>query len=215
MSTGNSKNTKKVTYRDGTDDDVDYLSPLQGDVEIKLSKKPKKSNSFFASIYLLITLFLYVPVPITQFVIGIIYVNQCPFRQFLPIYMIISGILGILFVVVGLLIFLFFQPRICPGDRSLTIRILQPIFILLFLNVIGWWIAGQVLVLEIKVHVDITYPTVPEYCQLHLYKGAYVLIFVNYIVALITTILFIVRRIDNGSGSTAKKKKPNNLPMKK
>jgi len=65
---------------------------------------PKPPTGVFASIFFLITLLLYGGVPISQFVIGLIYVNQCTVRQFISIYMILSGIFGIAFVVVDLLI---------------------------------------------------------------------------------------------------------------
>lgn len=192
---------KKVTYQDQPEETTEYLVPVKINLAERRTKSISKDRSLFSSIYIVIILLLYAPVPISQFIIGILFVAQCRYRPFLPIYMILSGISGMLFFVVGLGIFLCHRT-----NRTKTAKILKPIFIFLFLLVIAWFITGQVIVFEIKVHVDITFPEVPEYCQVHLYKGAYVLIFVDYIVSLITIILLIVRRINvsNSSGSTKK-----------
>ncbi|CAF1270058.1 unnamed protein product, partial [Rotaria sordida] len=59
---------------------------------------------------------------------------------------------------------------------------------ILFLCVIGWFIAGQVIVFEVKLRVELFDPDLPEYCNKHLYKAAYVLIFVDYLIILFVVI---------------------------
>ena len=196
---------KKVTYKDPAEDNADYLVPLQYETTITLpsrtksTDKPAPQGGLFGSIYLPITLLLYAGVPISQFVIGFIYIGQCTVRQFIPIYMILSGFFGIAFVVVGLLIYMQIRKQAAasvsfdaPRANTTLLRILIPIFILLFLFVIGWWVAGQVIVFEVKFIVEFFDPVLPEYCHGNLYKPAYILIFVDYIILLIGILLCVV-----------------------
>lgn len=218
-----SSKSKQVSYEESTD----YLEPLQYDDHPSSSSAPhvvpskkvsteKKSSSpisYYASIYFLISILLYASVPITQFIMGIIYIGQCPIRQFLPIYMILSGIFGIAFVLVGILVYFLWRRYTYSYERpSLLVRTLKPILIFLFLFVLGWWIAGQVLVFEIKTRVDVVFPVLPEYCQVHLYKAAYVLIFVDYIVITLVIILAIVNRILGSDKPNDSKKKKTKRP---
>lgn len=207
-----SSKSKKVTYEESTE----YLEPLRNDLAPpppRRPPKPKKPSipiSYYASIYFLISLLFFLGVPITQFIIGIIYVGQCPFRQFLPIYMILSGAFGIAFVAVGVIIYVQWRRFTYSYERpSAFVRALKPILIFLFLFVLGWWITGHVLVFEIKTRVDLTFPVLPEYCQVHLYKAAYVLVFIDYIVLTVAIILAIVKKIVGSDGGDDSKKKSN------
>ena len=192
--------SKKVTYEDRHDDDTtDYLDPSPLNHPPK--KPPPPPISYYGSLFFLISILHYISVPITQFIIGIISVGQCPIRQFLPIYMILSGIFGIAFVLVGVI--LFWQCRRCDLSYKRPpafVRALKPLLIFLFLFVLGWWITGHVLVFDVKTRVDLVYPILPEYCQVHLYKAAYVLVFINYIILLVAILLAIIRRIIGGNG---------------
>ena len=209
--------SKKVTYEESTD----YLEPLQNDLESSThplpssrkskTKKPSIPISYYASKYFLVSILLYVSVPITQFVVGIIYVGQCPFLPFLPIYMILSGIFGIAFVIVGVIIYVQWRRFTFSYERPSTfVRTLKPILIFLFLFVLGWWTTGHVLVFEIKTRVDLTFPVLPEYCQMHLYKAAYVLVFINHLLITTAIILAIVKRIVGSDSSDSDSKKKSN-----
>ena len=199
-----STKTKRVTYEDPEEDNADYLVPLQYDLRstrVPASRKASTPASYFGSIYQLVALLLYLGVPVSQLVIGSIYVGQCTVQPFIPIYMILTGIFGILYVLVGLL--LFWQLRrqaslasYADAQKSASIgKLFKPIFIFLFLINIGWFITGQVIVLQVKFRVELNYPTLPEYCHATLYKAAYVLLFVTYLLVLIVVILIIIRRI--------------------
>lgn len=200
---------KRVTYDDAIDDNADYLVPLQEEPQPSRSTRPKSSekvNSLpppggvYGSLYYLISVLLYAGVPIAQFVIGLIYINRCTVQQFIPIYMILSGIFGIAFFIVGLVIYktviqdLSSSTYLGTRRRPAAMRYLHPIFILLLLFVIGWWIAGQVVVFQVKLRVDLINVDLPEYCHVHLYKAAYILIFVDYLLAFIVIILMIMYR---------------------
>ena len=146
MSTKN----KKVTYKHRIDENTDYLVPLQYDcnssipMQSKLSEipSPHPPSGFFASIYFPISLLLYVGVPISQLVIGFVYLGQCPVQQLIIIWMIVSGIAGILLAIIGLIIHMKFRepsfynnPRFYPS----IIRILLPMFLLILLFIIAWF----------------------------------------------------------------------------
>ncbi|CAF3119699.1 unnamed protein product [Rotaria sp. Silwood2] len=196
-----STKTKKVTYKNPTDENVDYLVPLQYDPDPSLSNRTKSSEKssrkppvgYYGSIYFLISILLYAGVPISQFIIGFIYIGRCTIRQFIFVYMILSGAFGIAFVAVGVIIYLQTSRRSSSSydsskSNSMILKILIPIFIVLFLFVIGWFIAGQVIVFEVKTHVELFDPDLPEYCHGNLYKAAYVLIFVDYLIILFVAI---------------------------
>ncbi|CAF3703718.1 unnamed protein product [Rotaria sp. Silwood1] len=249
-----STKTKKVTYREPTDEDVDYLEPLQDDPDLsssnrtklseksssnrtklseksssnrtklseksssnrtKLSEKsPRKSPvGYYGSIYFLISILLYASVPISQFVIGFIYIGKCTIRQFIFVYMILSGTFGIAFVAVGLIIYLKTIKKSpsssddTSNSKPMILKILISIFIVLFLFVIGWFIAGQVIVFEVKTRVELFDPDLPEYCHRHLYKAAYVLIFVDYLIILFAIIFGILSGMSSPD-ETKKKTKP-------
>lgn len=193
---------KRVTYDDPVDDNDDYLAPLHYDPHALLpnptkpSKKPTPPTGVFGSINLPVTLLLYAGVPISQFVIGLVYAGQCTIRQFIYIYMILSGIFGIAFVIVGLIIYMKTIKQSSssssyddPNSKPKSLKILIPIFIILLLFVIGWFFAGQVIVFEVKLSVEFFDPVLPEYCHGNLYKAAYILIFVDYIIFPIAIIL--------------------------
>jgi hypothetical protein len=213
--------SKKVTYKDQSEDNADYLVPLQYDLNPTLpirTKPPEKlpgPSGLLGSIYLPISLILYAGVPLSQFVIGFIYIGRCTIRQFISIYMILSGAFGIAFVVVGFIIYMQIRKQSSSSyDRGksnpLILRVLIPIFILLLLFVIAWFIAGHVIVFEVKLRVELFDPDLPEYCHGNLYKPAYILIFVDYLIFLIIILLFVVSLVakPNDNNATKNKKRP-------
>lgn len=214
-----STKTKKVTYKDPAEDNEDYLEPLQDETQtsipsrVKPSVRPvrKQPVGYFGSVYLLGSLIFYASVPITQFIMGFIYIGRCTIRQFIPIYMILAGFFGIAFVIVGVVIYMqslkkASAPYSETASNRTLLKILKPIFIILLLFVIGWFIAGQVIVFQIKTTVELFDPVLPEYCNEHLYKAAYVLIFVDYIVILFAIIFNALTCVS--SPDTEEKKKP-------
>ena len=217
---------KRVTYDDTIDDNADYLVPLQDERQPSRSSRSKSSEKtppasppggVYGSLNFLISVLLYAGVPIAQFVIGLIYINRCTIQQFIPIYMILSGIFGIAFFIVGLVIYKIVLADIASSPtylgtrrRPAAMRILHPVFLLLLLFVIGWWLAGQVVVFQVKLRVDLIDPDLPEYCHPNLYKAAYILIFVDYLLAFIAVILLILYRVTppDDAEDIQKKKRP-------
>jgi len=215
---------KRVTYDDPVDDNADYLVPLQDDpnslvsTRPKSSKKEKPSPGIFGSINFLITLLLYAGVPISQLVIGLIYINRCTIQQFISTYMILSGLFGIAFVIVGLIIYQKVTKQIPslssydgPKGKPMSLKILIPIFVILLLSVIAWFFVAQVVVFEVKLRVEFFDSTLPEYCHGNLYKAAYILIFVDYLIFLISIILIILGR---QSPAEEDNKKKTNRPTR-
>ena len=202
-----STKSKRVTYQQSIDENTDYLVPLRYDptpsnptqlkvLEDIVSLPSLPSNGFFASIYLPISLLLYVGIPISQLVIGLIYIGQCPVQDLIVVWMIVSGVAGILFVLLGLIIHVRVRRReifISSYDESqsypILLRILIPTFLILFLFIIAWFFAGQVFVFEVKLRVEFFDPTLPDYCHGNLYKAAYILIFIDYLIFLLALIL--------------------------
>jgi hypothetical protein len=110
--------------------------------------------------------------------------------------MIVSGISGILLVLIGVIIHIEIRKKsisLSPYDEpqlySLLLRILIPLFMIIFLFVVAWFFAGQVFVFEVKLRVEFFDSTLPEYCHGNLYKAAYVLIFIDYLIFLLAIIL--------------------------
>lgn len=202
-----STKSKRVTYQESIDENTDYLVPLRYDhapsnptqlkvLEDIVSLPSPPSNGFFASIYLPISLLLYVGIPISQLAIGLIYIGQCPVQDLIVVWMIVSGVAGILFVLLGLIIHVRVRRReifLSSYDESqsypILLRILLPSFLILFLFIIAWFFAGQVFVFEVKLHVEFFDPTLPDYCHGSLYKAAYILIFIDYLIFLLALIL--------------------------
>ncbi|CAF0929679.1 unnamed protein product [Rotaria sordida] len=204
-----SSKSKKVTYKHPIDENTDYLVPLKSDynlsipIKVKFSETtslppplPPTSNGFFSSIYFVISLLIYVTIPITQFVIGLIYIGQCPVQQMIVVWMIASGISGILLAIIGIIIHIKVRKQSSPSSPyddhqsyPLIIRILMPIFILILLFIVVWFFVGQVYVFEVKLRVEFFDPTLPEYCHENLYKAAYILIFIDYLIFLLVIIL--------------------------
>jgi hypothetical protein len=208
-----SSKNKKVTYKNPIDENADYLVPLQYDsnssrpIRSKLSENisspsPPPPSGFFGTVYLPISLLLYVPIPISQLIIGLIYIGQCPIQELIDVWMIVSGFFGILFVIIGVIIHIQIRKQSLllstydgAQSYSLIIRILIPIFIVIFLFIVAWFFAGQVFVFEVKLRVELFDSTLPEYCHANLYKAAYILIFISYLIFLLAIILNVLNYV--------------------
>jgi hypothetical protein len=59
----------------------------------------------------------------------------------------------------------------------------------IFLFIVAWFFAGQVFVFQVKLRVEFFDSTLPEYCHGNLYKAAYILIFIDYLIFLLAIIL--------------------------
>ena len=185
-----SSKSKKVTYKNPIDENADYLVPLQYEypIQTKITEhfSPPPPTGFFASVYLPISLLLYFAIPFSQLIIGFIYIGQCPVQHLIIVWMIVSGISGILLVILGIFIHIKIRQY---SSSSVISQILIPSFVINFLFIIAWFFAGQVFVFEVKLRVEFFDSTLPEYCHGNLYKAAYVLIFIDYLILLLAIIL--------------------------
>jgi hypothetical protein len=192
-----SSKNKKVTYKHPIDENVDYLVPLQYPIQSRvLETISPLPIGFFESVYFPISILIYLPIPLSQLIIGLIYIGQCPIQDLIVVWMIVSGVSGILLVLIGVIIHIQVRKhsiRLSPYDDpqsySLLIRILIPCFVIMFIFVVAWFFAGQVFIFEVKLRVEFFDSTLPEYCHGILYRAAYVLIFIDYLVFLLAIIL--------------------------
>lgn len=223
--------TRKVSYQHPPDKHADYMIPLQSDHNILVYTKPKSSENtssisssattvpsggFFTSVYFPLSLLLYVSIPVTQLVIGFIYIGQCPVQQMIVVWMIIAGTFGLILVASGLIIHVYIHRQslsLSPYNDlqsyPLIIRILIPVFILVLLFTVVWFFVGQVFIFEVKLRVEFYDATLPEYCHGVLYKTAYILIFIDYLIFLLVIILNVLSYVsppdDNDSKNNNEK----------
>ncbi|UJR36850.1 hypothetical protein I4U23_029563 [Adineta vaga] len=196
-----SSHNKKVTYKHPIDENTDYLVPLQYEYKSSIPIQSRYSENvssipssappsgLFSSIYFPVSLLLYVGIPIAQLVIGFVYIGQCPIQQLIVAWMIVSGIFGILLVVVGLIIHTRIRKQSSTHSNLLVLQLLIPFFIIILLFIIAWFFAGQVFVFRVKLSVEFFDSNLPEYCHGNLYKAAYILIFIDYLLLLLAIIL--------------------------
>lgn len=180
--------TKKVTYGQSADENADYLVPLQYEypsskaIESGIHSHSPPSNGLFSSINLPASLLLYLPIAICQLIIGFVYIDKCPVQYLIDVWMIVSGVFGILLVILG--VFIHIKVR-----KSSNPQIFIACFLLIFLFIVVWFFAGQVFVFEVKTYVEFFDPTLPEYCHGVLYRAAYIIIFIDYLILLLAIIL--------------------------
>ncbi|CAF1429972.1 unnamed protein product [Didymodactylos carnosus] len=139
----------------------------------------------FGSTSFLVSLSLYAIIAIFQFVVGLVYIGQCPVQKLIPVYMIVSGACGLALVIVGILIFLSLSTR----SACVLISILVPIYILLLLFAVIWFFMGNVWVFEVKLKVAFFDPELIEYCHGLLYKFAFFLIITTYVYTILAILL--------------------------
>ena len=205
-----SSSHKKVTYKYPIDENTDYLVPLQYDYHAPPSPEStdKAAVGVLASVYFPVSLVLYVGIAIAQLVIGLIYIGRCPVQEMIAVWMIVSGLSGILLLIIGLVMHVQMRKHPLPSfiyasspRYPLGVRILLPILIFLLLFVAAWFIAGQVFVFGVKLSVEFFDPVLPEYCHANLYKAAYIIIFIDYFVFFLGIMLNVVSCVVPQDGS--------------
>lgn len=182
---------KKVRYETAIDDNNDYLVPLQYDERIvpltSSSNSPSVWTSALTSINLPISLFFLVGIGLCQLIMGLVYFGQCSVQPLIIVWMIVSGCSSIIIFLLS--VFLHFRLKQTQHSFSIDILLILFNFIALVLFFIGWFFAGQVFVFEVKLRVEFFDRSLPEYCNSTLYKGAYISIFIEYLIILFVIIL--------------------------
>jgi hypothetical protein len=151
--------------------------------------------------------FISIPVGILFSVIhlkfAIEYLGQCPIQPMINIYMIVHAsvtLLLILLALIGVIIVRCIYSNSDDDNNQINGRhlivILVILTLVLFLFSFAWLVTGSVWIFSAKTNgVQGSNPNAAKYCQSDLYRAAFVLIIVNYIVHTIIILLFVLRYI--------------------
>lgn len=124
---------------------------------------------------------------------GIRYNNQCPIQQMIGPFLITHGAVTVLFAFMIILAMIDARVVYVRGDkRKARLAMFIIFFIIVLLNIFffAWFIAGNVWVFGAKTNgVQGTDSTLSTYCQPDLYRAAFVLIIVRYIIIPIIIII--------------------------
>ncbi|UJR12214.1 hypothetical protein I4U23_016391 [Adineta vaga] len=134
---------------------------------------------------------------------AITYLDQCPIQPMINIYMIVHAsvhLLIILLALIGVVNTRCNFPRGLEEDKSIGVVILVIILVstfVLFLFSFAWLIAGSIWVFSAKVNgVQGDVPSATNtYCQSELFRAAFVLLIVNYIIHGIIIFVVLLRYI--------------------
>ncbi|XP_072542911.1 transmembrane protein 272-like [Salminus brasiliensis] len=85
--------------------------------------------------FLLLTELLFVPVPIAQIVIGAVYLSECPEQHYIPLYLVVLGVFGLLALFSCL-----------PCSQNILCYVWNG---LVFAFIICWFISGSVWIYSI------------------------------------------------------------------
>ncbi|XP_049338147.1 transmembrane protein 272-like [Astyanax mexicanus] len=114
-------------------------------------------------------------IPIAQIVIGAMYLNECPKQHYIPVYLVVCGVFGI---VISLLSCLSCQNVICTCINGLISTF-----------TVCWFISGSVWIYSIyPPNYNSTLPGEP-YCNKTLYQFAFWTTTVGYIVIAVSLVL--------------------------
>ncbi|UJR34451.1 hypothetical protein I4U23_021858 [Adineta vaga] len=162
----------------------------------------QKAIDFYSRKFHFIVILLGIIVSIIHLKFAIEYFNQCPIQPMIPIYMIVHAsvhIIIILFTIIGIFNVRYHFSRDLEEYKSIGVIILVIILVStlsLFLFSFSWLITGSVWIFDAKVNgVQGDNPTdANTYCQSELFRSAFVLLIVNYILHVVIISLIIVRR---------------------
>ncbi|CAF0966019.1 unnamed protein product [Didymodactylos carnosus] len=140
----------------------------------------------FGSIHFLITILIASVIPILQLIIGWYYKDQCKINQNIPTYLIVSGICGLILVVLCILMALTF---LCFLNNSVVMSIIASCGIcmnlmattVLSIFIFIWFIIGCVWIFSVRSKVDFYDKNSKYYCQRTLYLFAFWLLIATFI----------------------------------
>ncbi|XP_074651690.1 uncharacterized protein LOC141906342 [Tubulanus polymorphus] len=158
------------------------------------------------SFWIIIPLGLSSALPISMFIVGTSYLDQCPAEKFVPIFMLVAGISGILVTLVPsvLMITLIIMQRLeCkplrtndPHATPLTNCIFKMCPLLAFVNILGLmvFVAGNVWVYRLKNKFNAVRdePGDPIYCDPWLYNYAFWVISSCYVVGSVLSVILLI-----------------------
>lgn len=146
------------------------------------AKVIKKTTGLFKSKRFHIQLAPPLLIAIVSFVIGILYLHNCPIEPYIPIYLIVQGAVGLLILVIHVLAFVHilyitkFKYQ-CIGTVAIFMA-----FIMIFL--FAWFIAGNFWIFSVVNRVQLTDQTkTNSYCNKNLYQAAFWLLIAQYVMS--------------------------------
>lgn len=162
----------------------------------KQQQRLEKGIKFFASKMFKIQLIIVLIFSIVEIGFGRTYIDQCPIKSQIPLFLLVHGSTKIVWVACGIVAFIeakYFSNSPHIAILMLINLIIQVVFMLFFL---AWFIAGNVWVWSVKGSVQTTDSTVSStYCQSTLYGAAQGLIISTYIVFGVITLLTVKKRV--------------------
>jgi hypothetical protein len=173
-----------------------FLSPREALIE--------KCFRFYRANFHLISIPVVGILAIIHLIFGIEYLGQCTIQPMINIYMIVHASVAlfiILLALIGVIIVRCIYPHLEKENHKMIARRLILIVVILtlivFLFSFAWLVAGSVWIFGAKSNgVQGSDPmTTTTYCQSNLYRVAFTLIIINYIVHVIIIPIIILRRI--------------------
>ncbi|UJR32565.1 hypothetical protein I4U23_020026 [Adineta vaga] len=147
------------------------------------AKVIKKTTGLYASKRFHCQLLLPLSIVIVSFVVGILYVHDCPSQSYIPIYLIVQGAVGLFIFVIHLVAIVYIIYIDKYKYQFITLIAFLSAFLILFLFV--WFIVGNISVFSIVKRVQFNDQTnIGSYCNGVLYQTAFWLIICTYIMSI-------------------------------
>jgi len=139
-----------------------------------------KSLKYCVVSLLIFSASLMLAMTVIQFIIGIIYLDDCPIQSLIPIYNLVAGLAGISISLLSLLLFIIYR-----SDKSKASAIKIPVIILLVLLVIFlfiWSIVGGYNTFSLGGNNITQYdnPNLSTYCNPVLFWMSFVIIIIYF-----------------------------------
>ncbi|CAF1090629.1 unnamed protein product [Rotaria sordida] len=139
------------------------------------------------------TLSVFIILPMIEIVIGIVYQSECSMNHYIPIYLIVTGIISIIILIFAMFGWTFVYPlvnnltlkniKIVFYDAGMFSKVMLTIAILFLLFALAWFIAGNVWVFSASLNVQyidpIEFPN--TYCNRNVYLFGFWSIIIKYI----------------------------------
>ena len=176
--------------------------PISSDAAPPLARNERIENlvRFYASKFHLISIPISIVFSIIHLAFAIKYLGQCTIQPMINTYMIVHAsvtLLLMLIAIVGVIVARLIYPRYGDEKKTVVGRILFTVIVLtfvLFLFSVAWLITGSVWVFGAKSNVQGSDSSnTATYCQSDLYRAAFVLIIINYIVHGIIVVIILKR----------------------
>ncbi|CAF1230507.1 unnamed protein product [Adineta ricciae] len=143
------------------------------------AKVIKKTTGLYKSKRFHCQLLLPLSIAIASFVVGILYINNCPIQPYIPIYLLVQGAVGLYILIIHLtaIVYILYINRY----KYQFIGTIAFLTAFLFLFQFAWFIAGNIWVFGAVQRVQFTNPAnTTSYCNGTVYRSAFWLIIAAY-----------------------------------